>query len=86
MIETVKGTVILRSVPNKDVEMKVALYLTSIYREVPPTEIVALIGRTKPLTIVTDVTSVKGKALVDAINGLGANAYFLQYLKNMTKH
>jgi hypothetical protein len=86
MAETVKGTVVLRSVPSKDVEEKVALYLTSIYRGVPSTEIVALVGKSKPLTIVTDVTSSKGKALADAINGLGANAYFLQYLNSQTKH
>ncbi len=86
MTETVKGTVVLRSVPSKDVEEKVALYLTSIYREVSPTEIVALVARTKPLTIVTDVTNSKGRALVDAINGLGANAYFLQYLNSQTRH
>ncbi len=86
MAETVKGTVVLRSVPSKDIEEKVALYLTSIYREVPSTEIIALVARTKPLTIVTDVTDSKGRALADAINGLGANAYFLQYLKSQTKH
>ncbi|MDF1535761.1 MAG: hypothetical protein P1S46_04560 [bacterium] len=86
MAETGRGTVVLRSVPSKDVEMKVALYLTRIYREVPPTELIALIGRTKPLTIVTDVTSDRGKALADAINGLGASAYFLQYLNSQTRH
>ena len=86
MAETVKGTVVLRSVPSRDVEEKVALYLSSVYREASPGEIFALITRTKPLTIVTDVTSSKGKALADALTGLGANAYFLQYLKNVTKH
>ena len=86
MAETVKGTVVLRSVPSRDVEEKVALYLSSVYREASPGEIFALITRTKPLTIVTDVASAKGTALADALNGLGANAYFLQYLKNVTKH
>ena len=86
MAETVKGTVVLRSVPSKDVEMKVALYLSSVYREVAPEEIVALVSRAKPLALINDVTSSKGKALAEAINGLGANAFFLQYLKSQTKH
>ena len=86
MAETVKGTVVLRSVPDRDVEEKVVLYLSSVYREVPPEEIFSLITKTKPLTIVTDVTSSKGKALADAINGLGGNAYFLQYLNSQTRH
>ena len=80
------GTVIVRSIPSKDVEMKVVLYLASIYRDVTPDEIVNLVSRTKPLTIVRDVNDLKGQALVEAINGLGANAYFLQYLGKATRH
>lgn len=86
MAETVRGTVVIRSIPSKDVEMKVALYLASIYREVPPEEISDLVGRTKPLTVVRDVDSLKGRTLVEALNGLGASAYFLQYMDNRTRH
>ena len=86
MAETVKGTVIVRSIPSKDVELKVALYLASIYRDVPPNEISDLVAGTKPLTIVRDVNYMKGQTLVDAINGLGASAYCLQYLGNNTRH
>ena len=86
MAETVMGTVIVRSIPSKDVEMKVVLYLASIYRDVTADEIVNLVSRTKPLTIVRDVNDMKGQALVEAINGLGANAYFLQNLGNKTRH
>ena len=86
MAETVMGTVIVRSIPSKDVEMKVVLYLASIYRDVTADEIVNLVSRTKPLTIVRDVNDMKGQALVEAINGLGANAYFLRNLGNTTRH
>lgn len=86
MAETVKGTVVIRSIPSKDVEMKVVLYLASIYRDVPPGEISDLVARTKPLTIVRDVNYMKGQTLVDAINGLGASAYFLRDLGNDTRH
>jgi hypothetical protein len=86
MAETVKGTVVIRSIPSKDVELKVSLYLASIYRDVPPNEISDLVRRTKPLTVVRDVNFMKGQALVDAINGLGASAYFLQDLGNTTRH
>ena len=86
MAETVKGTVIIRSIPSKDVEMKVVLYLASIYRDVPPGEISDLVARTKPLTIVRDVHYMKGQTLVDAINGLGASAYFLRDLGSATRH
>jgi len=86
MAEAVKGTVVIRSIPSKDVEMKIVLYLASIYTDRPPDEISGLVARTKPLTIVRDVNYMKGQALVDAINGLGASAYFLRNLGNKTKH
>jgi hypothetical protein len=86
MAETVTGTVVIRSIPSKDVEMKVVLYLASIYRDVPPDEISGLVASTKPLTIVREVNCMKGQALVDAINGLGASAYFLQNFGSATRH
>jgi hypothetical protein len=86
MAETVKGTVVIRSIPGKDVEMKVVLYLASIYRDVPPDDISDLVARTKPLTVVRDVNSMRGHALVDAINGLGASAYFLRNMGKATRH
>ncbi len=86
MAETGKGTVVIRSIPSKDVEMKVVLYLASIYRDVPPDDISELVARTKPLTVVKEVNSMKAQALVDAINGLGASAYFLRNLGNSTRH
>ena len=86
MAEAVKGTVVIRSIPSKDVEMKIVLYLAGIYTDRPPDEISGLVARTKPLTIVRDVNYMKGQALVDAINGLGASAYFLRNLGNKTRH
>ena len=86
MAETMTGTVVIRSIPSKDVEMKVVLYLAGIYRDVPPEEISGLVARTKPLTIVREVNCMKGQALVDAINGFGASAYFLQNFGNKTRH
>ena len=80
MAETVTGTVVIRSIPSKDIEMKVVLYLASIYRNVPPGVISDLVAGTKPLTVVRDVNYIKGQTLVDAINGLGASAYFLRDL------
>lgn len=86
MAEAVKGTVVIRSIPSKDVEMKIVLYLAGIYTDRPPDEISGLVARTKPLTIVRDVNYMKGQALVDAINGLGASAYFLRNLGKATRH
>ena len=86
MAETVKGSVVLKSVPNKDVEKKVAFYLATIKRDMSPAVIVEFLTRSKPLAIVEDVTREKGQELAKAINGFGASAYFLQYLKNSSRH
>lgn len=86
MAETVKGTVVLRSVPSKKVEARIAEYLSGIYPEVPLATIAGLVGRTKPLTLVKDVTSDNGRSMAERINGMGASAYFLQYLGSRTRH
>jgi hypothetical protein len=86
MAETVKGTVVLRSVPNRKVEARIAEYLSEIYDGVPLATIAGLVSRTKPLTLVKDVTRVNGKEIADQLNELGASAYFLQYIGSRTRH
>jgi hypothetical protein len=81
MAGTSMGSVVLRSVPCREVERKVAFYLAAIDRNVSVADVALFLTHSKPLTIVRDVTREKGQALAEAINGLGACAYFLQNLK-----
>ena len=86
MAETTRGSVVLRSVPCEAVEKKVAFYLATIKRDISAADVALFLTRSKPLAIVEDVTREKGPALAEAINGLGASAYFLQYLKSSSRH
>ena len=86
MAETIKGSVVLKSVPCKEVERKVAFYIATINRDMYASDVALYLSRSKPLSIVEDITREKGQALAEAINGLGASAYFLQYLKNSPRH
>ena len=86
MAETMKGTVILRSVPSREIGRKVAFYLATINRDMSSTDIATFLTQSKPLTIVEDVTLEKGLALAAAINGLGASACFHQSIKSSSRH
>jgi hypothetical protein len=86
MAEAIKGSVILKSVPNRETEYRVSAHLAGIYREVPADRIVALVSRTKPLTVVKGIPETNGKRLARELTGLGAVAFFLQDLGSVNRH
>ena len=86
MVEAIKGSVILKSIPNRAIEYKVSAHLAGIYREVPAERIVALVSRTKPLTVVKGIPETNGMRLARELNELGAMAFFLQDLESVTRH
>jgi hypothetical protein len=79
MAEAIKGSVVLRSVPNKEVE-------AGVYRDIDVERIVALVSRTKPLTVVKDIPMRNGQRLASELTALGATAYFLQNLESVNRH
>ncbi len=84
--ESVKGTVILRSVPSGKIEAQIAEYLAEVYGDISISRIAGLLSRTKPITIIKDVPRENGNVIAERINGMGASAYFLQYLGSVAKH
>ncbi len=86
MAEAVKGSVVLRSVPNKEVEFKVSAYLAEVYGDIAVERIVALISRPKPLAVVKDIPMGNGRRLASELTALGASAYFLQDLEGINRH
>jgi len=86
MAEAIKGSVVLRSVPSKDIEFKVSAHLAEVYRDVPVERIVALVSRVKPLTVVKDIPARNGQRLAGELTELGASAYFLQNLDSVNRH
>jgi hypothetical protein len=86
MAEAIKGSVVLRSVPNKEIEFKVSAHLAEVYRDIPVERIIALVSRTKPLTVVKDIPAGNGQRLAGELTELGATAYFLQNLESLNRH
>jgi len=86
MAEAIKGSVVLRSVPNKEIEFKVSAHLAGVYRDIAVDRIVALVSRTKPLTVVKDIPMRNGQRLASELTALGATAYFLQNLESVNRH
>ena len=52
----------------------------------PAERIVALVSRTKPLTVVKGIPETNGMRLARELNELGAMAFFLQDLESVTRH
>jgi hypothetical protein len=86
MAEAIKGSVVLKSVPSKEVEFRVSAHLAEVYRDIPVDRIVALVCRTKPLTVVQDIPMGNGHRLASELTDLGASAYFLQNLESINRH
>lgn len=86
MAETIKGRVILKSVPNQEIEEKIAELLSSIYRDCTYGEIASLIAGNKPLTLVRGITDKNGRKLVSELNKLGARAFFRTNLNTLYTH
>ncbi len=83
MAETIKGRVILKSVPNREIEEKIAEYLAGIYRNCSYTEIASLLAGNKPLTLVQGITDRNGRKLVFDLNKMGARAFFRTNLNTL---
>ena len=77
MAEAIKGCVILKSVPNREVEFRVSAYLAEVFPGVPVDRIVHKMSRSKPLTLIRDVDRNRGQVLAQDLNDLGASACFL---------
>lgn len=86
MAEAIKGSVVLKAVPSREIEFKVSAHLAEVYRDVPVERIVALVSRTKPLTLVKNIPMNNGRRLAGELEELGASAYFLQNLENVNRH
>ncbi len=83
MAETIKGRVVLKSVPNRETEEKIAEYLANIYRDCSYIEIACLVTGKKPLTLVQGITDENGKKLVFDLNKMGAQAFFRTNLNTL---
>jgi len=82
MAEAIKGSVVIKSVPNKEVEFKLA----EVYGDIAVERIVALVSRPKPLAVVKDIPMGNGRRLASELTALGASAFFLQNLEGITRH
>ncbi len=83
MAETIKGRVVLKSVPDRKIEEKIAEYLASIYRDCSYIEIASLVAGNKPVTLVRGITDRNGKRLVFDLNKMGARAFFRTNLNTL---
>ncbi len=83
MAETIKGRVILKSVPNREIEERIAEYLTGIYGRRSYSRIASLVAGKKPLTLVQGITDRNGRKLVFDLNKMGARAFFRTNLNTL---
>jgi tetratricopeptide (TPR) repeat protein len=73
-----KGRLILKAIPNKDVEEKVVSYLSGMVKGTTP-ELIAEKVRKAPLILSKDISAEQGRKIADALQKIGASALFVPH-------
>lgn len=73
-----KGRLVLKAVPNKDVEEKVVSYLSGMIKGTTP-ELIAEKVRKAPLILNKDISAELGWKIAEALQRLGAPAVFIPH-------